>query len=137
MQWTAGPQAGFSSAEPWIGVNPNHTWLNAEAQRDDPASVLAFYRSLVALRHDDPVVVHGDFTLLQPDHPRLWAFARTAGEQRLAVYANCSGEPLDLELDPADRDAHVVLANLTGADRDPGVLRPWEVRVVRSGPPAG
>lgn len=33
MQWNAGPYAGFSEAKPWIGINENYKWLNAEAQK--------------------------------------------------------------------------------------------------------
>ena len=134
MPWTAGAQAGFTTGEPWIRVGPDHTWLNAEAQRDDPTSVLAHYRSLIALRHADDVVVHGDFALVQPDHPVLWAFARTGATGRLAVYANCSGEPLAVRLEPADAGADLVLANLSDADPTAGVLRPWETWVLRSVP---
>ncbi|MHA3022971.1 alpha-glucosidase [Mycobacterium sp. BMJ-28] len=32
MQWDAGPHAGFGSGTPWLPVNPNHGWLNVEAQ---------------------------------------------------------------------------------------------------------
>ena len=69
MQWTAEPGAGFTAATPWIGVNPNHDRVNAAAQIDDPNSIFAHYRRLIALRHSDPVVVHGDFRMLLPDDP--------------------------------------------------------------------
>jgi oligo-1,6-glucosidase len=135
VPWTAGLHAGFTTGEPWIPVNADHTWLNAEAQRDDDTSVLAHHRRLVALRHDDPLVVHGDFTLLHPDHPALWAFARTGADGRLTVWANCSGEPLpvDLGAELAGEDAaELVLANHADADPRGGVLRPWEVWVLRT-----
>ena len=35
MQWDAGPHAGFTTGEPWLGVNPNHAEINAEAARAD------------------------------------------------------------------------------------------------------
>jgi oligo-1,6-glucosidase len=31
VQWTPGPHAGFTTGEPWLPVNPNHTTINAEA----------------------------------------------------------------------------------------------------------
>lgn len=138
VQWTAGKHAGFTTGTPWIAVNPDHTWLNAAAQRDDEQSIRAHYRALIALRHDDSLVVSGDFVLLEPDHPVLWSIARTGDTGRLAVYANCSGEPLEFTLDPADLDAELVLGNVMGKVSDNGggagpVLGPWEVRVLRSG----
>src|SRR3712207_1310250 len=71
VQWTAGRAAGFTTGTPWLRVNPNHTWLNAEAERADPHSVYHHYRDLIALRHSEPVIVDGDFTLLLPDHPEV------------------------------------------------------------------
>ena len=50
MQWTAGKNAGFTDAEPWMPVNPNHTFINAESQINDPDSVFHFYKKLIALR---------------------------------------------------------------------------------------
>ena len=80
VQWDASPGAGFSTGTPWLPVNPDHVTVNAAAQLDDPGSVLAHYRRLIALRHEDPVVTDGDFELLLPDHPAIWAFLRrTAG----------------------------------------------------------
>jgi oligo-1,6-glucosidase len=126
VQWDDTPQAGFTTGTPWIPVNPNHTWLNAAAQRDDPHSVLAHYRALIRLRHSDPVVVDGDFTMLHPDHPRLYAFERRLDDRRLAVYANLSDEPLEVAL---PRGAEVLLSNAAPAQRRPDHLGPWEAVV--------
>jgi oligo-1,6-glucosidase len=132
MQWSAGKHAGFTSGEPWLPANPNHTWLNVEAQRDDPRSVLAHYKALVALRHREPVVVDGDFTMLEPEHQQLYAFTRRLGDGCVGVFANLSDEPLPFPLP----DGELLLGNYAqddDQDDDPGgpVLRPWEARVLR------
>ena len=57
--------------------------VNAAAQVDDPESVYAFYQRLVALRHTDQVVVYGDFRMLLPDDPAVYAFARALDGHRL------------------------------------------------------
>ncbi|OJV80976.1 MAG: glucohydrolase [Cellulomonas sp. 73-92] len=131
MQWDAGPGAGFTDGTPWLPVNPNHVWLNAASQVGVPGSVFEHYRALIALRHDDPVVVDGDFTLLLPDDPAVWAFTRTlAGRPPLLVAANCSGEERDVRTLLAGlAGAELVLGNLEGAVA--GVLRPWEAQVLR------
>ena len=67
MQWDASAHAGFTTGTPWIEANPNHAEINAAAQVGDPDSVFEHYRRLIALRHDEPVVAHGDFTMLLPD----------------------------------------------------------------------
>ncbi|MEV8370485.1 alpha-glucosidase [Microbacterium sp. NPDC064584] len=128
MQWTAEPGAGFTSATPWIGVNPNHERVNAAAQVGDPGSVWAHYRRLIALRHEDPVVVQGDFRMLLPDDPAVFAYTREAEGTRLLVVANLSDETVECDL-AGDR---LVLTNLPERAGVGGRLAPWEARIYRS-----
>lgn len=128
MQWTGGPGAGFTSAVPWIGANPNHDRVNATAQVGDPGSVWAHYRRLIALRHDDPVVVHGDFRMLLPDDPAVFAYTREADGSRLLVVANLSDDTVECDL-AGDR---LVLTNLPEHAGATGRLAPWEARIYRS-----
>ena len=51
------------------------------------------FRKLIKLRHDHPVVVHGRFALLLPDHEQIWALTRTLDDQVLMMIANCSSDP--------------------------------------------
>src|SRR5215207_5655416 len=55
VQWDDTEHAGFTLGTPWLPVNPDHGEWNAAAQRDDPGSVLAHYRRLIALRHENRV----------------------------------------------------------------------------------
>jgi oligo-1,6-glucosidase len=130
VQWDASRHAGFTTGEPWIAVNPDHVTVNAAAQTDDPDSVFAHHRRLVALRHTDPLVTDGAFALLLPDDERVWAFTRRGADGELLVLANCSSEPVRVDLDAA---GEVVLA--THSDPAPPALRPWESVVLRR-PPA-
>jgi oligo-1,6-glucosidase len=98
MQWDAGPEAGFTTGEPWLPVNPNHTWLNAAAQTDAPATVFAHYQALIRLRHELPILVDGDFTALMADDPQIWAYTRTIPNGRLLVIANCGRSPQTVEI---------------------------------------
>ncbi len=130
VQWDSGPNAGFTTGTPWIGVNPDHVEWNAAAQRDDPTSVLAHHRRLIALRHEDPVVAVGDFTMLLPDHDDVYAFTRSLDSATLLVVCNLGATPQPLaDLLPEAVTAEVVLGNLP--EDDPAVLRPWEARVLR------
>ncbi|MPQ97043.1 alpha,alpha-phosphotrehalase [Modestobacter sp. I12A-02628] len=135
VQWDASPHAGFTTGTPWIAVNPDHVEWNAAAQRDDPHSVLAHHRALIALRHDLPVVALGDFTMLLPDHEQVYAFTRAlhpddGDAETLLVVCNVSGTAQDLAaLLPQAPGTELVLGNLPVAD--PAVLAPWEARVLR------
>ncbi|MBO0841790.1 MAG: alpha-glucosidase [Nocardioides sp.] len=126
MQWTAGEQGGFTTGTPWLAVNPNHTSINAADQVDDPSSVFSHYRELIRLRHEEPCVVEGDFTLLAPDHPRLFAYARRHGATRLVVVANLADDKARLGDLSGECRGELVLGNDDG-----DVLGPWESRVYR------
>jgi oligo-1,6-glucosidase len=136
VQWDASPHAGFTTGEPWFPVNPNHDEVNAEHALADPDSVFHHYRRLIELRHTDPVVSDGRFALLLPEHPTLWAFTRTLGEEALLVVANLSGDPLALpDLgEPGWAGAALVLGthpDTPATHADDAALRPWEARVLR------
>jgi oligo-1,6-glucosidase len=131
VQWDASPDAGFTTGTPWIAVNPDYVQVNAAAQADDPGSVFEYYRQLIRLRHDDPVVTDGEFELLLPDHPVIWAFIRRGHDAELLAAANFSADRVKMRL-PLDRGwgaARTVLANLPDgplALLPDTELRPWE-----------
>ncbi|MET4224415.1 glycoside hydrolase family 13 protein [Oerskovia enterophila] len=133
VQWDDGPQAGFTAGSPWIGVNPNHAWLNATAQYDDPRSIYCYYQHLIGLRHNLPVVAHGDFTMLLDDHPTVYAYERHHDETTLLVIANLASEHAEVELDVTS--AELLLSNTeTGTPPKEGrlSLAPWEARIYLS-----
>jgi oligo-1,6-glucosidase len=122
VQWDDSPGAGFTSGAPWIAVNPDHVDVNAAAQVGADGSVFEHYRALIALRHAEPAVTDGDFELLLPEHPAIWAFLRRGRDAELLVAANFSTERVHemLPLDAAWADAEVVLAS----HRDPPAQPP-------------
>jgi oligo-1,6-glucosidase len=138
MQWDATEHAGFTTGTPWIAANPNHGHINAEAERADPDSVFHHYRRLIELRHTEPVVAHGDFTLLLPDDERVYAFTRRLGGVELLVLGNFSGDTVHPELPDAAawEGSEVLVGNYRAADEPAAewpALRPWEARVHRRG----
>ncbi len=131
MQWDASPGAGFTTGTPWIGVNPNHVEVNAEAEVADPDSVFHHYRRLIELRRAEPAVAHGDFTMLLEDDPVVYAFTRRLDDVELLTVANFSGEPVRPDLPGLDGwlGAELLLGNVpdgTGPE-----LAAWEARVYR------
>ncbi len=140
VQWDASPGAGFTTGTPWLAINPDHTEVNAAAQDGDPGSVFEHYRRLIALRHTDPVVTDGDFELLLPDHPSVWAFLRRTDEAELLVAANFSADAVSVGLLVGGdwADASVVLTSLPADPLQPPPdlkLRPWESVIWRRARP--
>ena len=145
VQWDGSPHAGFTTGEPWIEVNANHR----RDQRGGPGRRPRRRCSRTTagsstLRHTEPAVALGDFTMLLPHHEQVYAFTRTLGGTSLLVLVNVSGETADVDLPDADRwaGAELVLAHLDGDPAPDAPLRPWEARVHRlvaltpRGPPA-
>ncbi len=98
MQWTAGPQAGFTAGTPWIEVNPNQVTVNAAVDRADRHGVYNHYATLARLRREHPIIVHGSYEPVLEDHPAVVAYLRHYDGQRLAVLANFTGEPVEVDL---------------------------------------
>ena len=101
MQWDHQANAGFSSTEPWIGIPANAVEINVEDQRNDPASVLHHYRHLIALRREEPLLQHGEYRQLLPEHLQVWAYLRQGEGESLLVVNNFYGTPCDIELPEA------------------------------------
>ena len=141
MQWDASEHAGFTTGTPWLAVNPNYPHINAADQVQDPDSVFAHTRAVIALRHTLPVVAHGDFTMLLPQDERVYAFERALGEDRILVVGNLSGDaavPAPVPEAAQWAAAPVLLASggkNSGASEPaldcPIILGPWECRVLR------
>ena len=121
MQWTAGENAGFTTGTPWLPVNENHPFLNAEAELADPDSVFHYYRRLIALRKRYDVFRDGRFTLLCPEDPQVFAYTRDTDAAHLLVVCNFSGAEAAFSLPEAFRHAVTLIANYPG---EPEPLRP-------------
>lgn len=93
MPWHSGPQAGFTTGQPWIALNPDYPQVNAEAAQADPNSVFHHYRQLIALRQQWPVLRDGRFELLWAEDMQVCGYVRHLGEQTLLVVANMGIQP--------------------------------------------
>ncbi len=131
MQWTDGENAGFTEGEPWIHVNENRDEVNVDAARADDESVWHYYRELIDRREERDVFVYGDYELLLPDHPDVFAYRRTLEDDALLVACNFSGEEQAVGLPEPAGGVERVIGNYPESGELPGdaVLRPYEARV--------
>ena len=132
VQWDDSLSAGFTTGKPWIAVNPNAATINANSAVADEDSIFHYYRKLIELRHQLPIVVNGKFELLLEDDERIFAYKRTLGDEQLLVLGNFSDDEVTVPLDGADDWAlqDVLIGNYPASSAGPGiVLRPWEARV--------
>ncbi|MDO4898113.1 MAG: alpha-glucosidase [Rothia sp. (in: high G+C Gram-positive bacteria)] len=134
VQWDASANGGFApeGAEPWIGVNPNFTGINAEEAMGREDSLWNFYRKLIALRQGElkDLMVYADFVPLDAEDAQVYAYERHGEGEKLLVVANFTDAELTREFELATAEgAQLVLSNYS--DDAGSTLRPYEAKVYR------
>ena len=132
MQWDASPNAGFTEGEPWIMVNPNYGEINAADQIGREDSVFSFYKELVKLRKEKPVIVNGEYRLLDPESEDVFAYERSFHEEHLLVVCSFAEKELLWRIpeEMAGQAAKRVIGNYEGQQWGPEfMLRPYEASV--------
>jgi oligo-1,6-glucosidase len=95
FQWNNHENGGFTTGEPWIKVNPNYKEINAEAAIADPNSIYHYYRKLIQLRKKHPIIVYGDYQLLDPEDKQTFIYLRQLNGQKLLVITNFTDEEIE------------------------------------------
>ena len=95
MPWNASaPHAGFSTAGPWLPVDPRHPPLAVDRQQADPDSLLNLTRRLIAMRKTEPALRLGALRFL--DGPEgILAFERSVGDDVLTCMFNLGHQTVD------------------------------------------
>jgi glucan 1,6-alpha-glucosidase len=131
MQWSDGPNAGFTTGTPWIAVHPDYKEINVKAALEDQDSLFYTYQKLIQLRKEQSIMVWGTFELLKtPDE--IFAFYRHYEGETWLIVNNFSDESRPFSL-PQKKPAETIIQNYpekitTLQDR---TLQPWESFVVK------
>ena len=132
MQWDDSAYAGFSTANPWIMVNPNYTKINAKDQVNREDSVFKYYQKLIKLRHESELIVYGTYDLILDDDKDIYAYIRTLGDEKLIVYFNFSENTREVELPEEFVNKKVLISNYSDAKANQKItLRPYEAIVIQ------
>lgn len=132
MQWDDSAYAGFSTANPWIMVNPNYTKINAKDQINREDSVFKYYQKLIKLRHESELIVYGTYDLILDDDKDIYAYIRTLGDKKLIVYCNFSENTREVELPEEFTNGKVLISNYIDAKVNHKItLRPYEAIVIQ------
>ncbi|WP_215404351.1 alpha,alpha-phosphotrehalase [Vibrio gigantis] len=136
MQWNSEANAGFSKSQPWLDVAHNYTEINAEQALEDKDSVFYFYKSLIELRKEVPVITQGSYQDLLPEHPSVFAYSRETDSQCLLCINNYYGEACQVELSKEFEldKAQLLLGNYpdeqSPVSANTVTLRPYETRIL-------
>ena len=129
IPWTAEKNGGFTTGTPWLALNPNYTEMNVEAELQNPDSVFYTYQKLIQLRKDHPIVIWGDYELLNTSS-NVFSYYRTLGEERWLTVVNLSDFEEEISVDA--RFNKVVVTNTEDEITDLRAykLSPWQAFVV-------
>ncbi len=100
MQWTGGPNAGFSPAAvpTWLPVDPNHAdGVNVKDQLGDPLSLFSFYKRMLHLRRSTPALIDGNYQVVHQEASDYLAFVRQNEHQTVLVVLSFSKERIRLD----------------------------------------
>lgn len=136
VQWDDSPHAGFTTGTPWMKVNPNYPAINVQQALADPNSIFYYFQKLIRLRKQYPIFVYGGYDLILDEHPQIYAFTRTLGDEQLLVILNFTAEEPLFVLPEGIAFAHQELLSAnyaveSGAGINEVKLRPYEARVYR------
>ncbi|MCL2880082.1 MAG: alpha-glucosidase, partial [Treponema sp.] len=130
MQWDSGDNAGFSRGKPWLGVNSNYKYINYASQKNDPDSVLNFYKTVIALRKNTPCLVYGEFLPLYSD-TRLMIYQRKLNAETYTIALNFSSKKVRLPKKAVGFLGGKIVISNTGRTTLTDDLAPWEGMVTR------
>lgn len=98
MGWTANAvNAGFTSGTPYRALATNVLTANVQTQSADPASLLAHYKALMALRNGSPAVARGAYVAPFVSG-QVMGFQRTLGTERVLVLLNYGGAVANVDV---------------------------------------
>ena len=124
MQWDESKNAGFSTGQPWLAVNPNYEEINVQEALANPESIFYTYQKLVQIRKENSWLIRADFELLDTAD-KVFAYIRKDGERRLLVVANLSNEKQNFSVE--GRVKSTLIENTPAKEAvEKQTLAPWD-----------
>jgi oligo-1,6-glucosidase len=129
FQWDNSANAGFTTGQPWLKVNPNYTGVNVAAQDKDANSCLNYFRRLIKFRKENPILVYGDYKLVDKENESVYAYTREFEGRKLLVLLNFKDKPATVKTDADLGKAKVLLGNYPTPSAN-GQLQPFEAVIL-------
>ena len=129
IPWTAEQNGGFTTGTPWLALNPNYKEMNVEEELQNPDSVFYTYQKLIQLRKGHPIVVWGDYQLLNTSS-NVFAYYRTFGEERWLTVVNLSDFEEEISVDARFNKVLVDNTEDEITDLRAYKLSPWQAFVL-------
>jgi len=132
VQWDDTENAGFTKGKPWLGINSNYRYINYASQKNDPTSVLNFYKKLITLRKNNKCLVHGEFLPVYADDD-IMIYQRKLEDEIYTVALNFSSRTVKVPKRFIDLLSCTQIVNASegfGVKKE-GCLLPWDGVLVK------
>jgi len=126
MQWDSSENAGFTKGKPWLGVNDNYSTINVAQSLADQQSIFYFYKKLITLRQQMPIITNGHYQVLDMDDESVYAYNRIGQDSELLIISNFTDQIQTRHYSLKD-SANLLISNYEDDQGD--VLRPYESKV--------
>ncbi|HHD2753063.1 TPA: alpha-glucosidase [Clostridium perfringens] len=129
MQWDDSEFGGFSTVEPWLGVNLNYKTINAKEALENRDSIFYHYKKLIDIRKNNETIIYGDYELLNPEDENVFAYIRELNGEKILVVCNFKENPAKFMLkEDLEKEPEILLSNYkdSAANLYELNLRPYE-----------
>ena len=133
MQWDSTENAGFTTGKPWLAVNRNYKFINAEDCLQDKDSIFYHYKKLINIRKHNDTIIYGDYKLLLPEDKNIFAYSRELNGDKIVVVCNFYHNEANLNFKEDFNNVEILLSNY----KDSSILmkdlklRPYEAIMYR------
>ncbi len=133
MQWDSTENAGFTIGKPWLKVNKNYKFINAEDCLQDKDSIFYHYKKLIDIRKHNDTIIYGDYKLLLPEDKNVFAYSRELNGDKIVVVCNFYNKEINLNFKEDFNNVEILLSNY----KDSSILmkdlklRPYEAIMYR------
>ena len=118
MQWDSTPKAGFTDGDPWLPIAEDSIEVNVAVQREDPGSMLSFFRRLIWLRKELPALNKGSYRSIETENSAVFAYLREHEGLRVLVALNFGNEPHQVKLPLPENEVELLCSTHQNRSED-------------------
>ena len=111
MQWDSTENAGFTTGKPWLKVNKNYKFINAEDCLQDKDSIFYHYKKLINIRKHNDTIIYGNYKLLLPEDKNVFAYSRELNGDKIVVVCNFYNKEINLNFKEDFNNVEILLSN--------------------------